>query len=162
MEHKTIINLDNTPNQPTKFRAKDWVETADNSRGRFNTGSQYRFKTSMLRSSLWEYSDACIRVSGTITVEALAKGRGNNDIQVVFKNCAPFTNCMSKMNNTQIDNAKGIDVVMLMHNLIEYSDNCSKASGSLWPYHRDERTLNAAGVLDDFLGNSASFNLNKK
>ena len=116
----------------------------------------------MLRSSLWEYSDACIRVSGTITVAALAEGRGNNDIQVVFKNCAPFTNCISEMNNTQIDNAKDIDVVMLMHNLIEYSDNCSKASGSLWPYYRDEPALTAAGVLDDFLGNSASFNLNKK
>ena len=55
----------------------------------------------MLRSSLWEYSDACIRVSGTITVAALAEGRGNNDIQVVFKSCAPFTNCISEMNNTQ-------------------------------------------------------------
>ena len=72
-----------------------------------------------------------MRVSGTITVAALAEGRGNNDIQVVFKNCAPFTNCISEMNNTQIDNAKDIDVVMLMHNLIEYGDNCSKASGSL-------------------------------
>ena len=55
----------------------------------------------MLRSSLWEYSDAFIRVSGTITVAALAEGRGNNDIQVVFKSCAPFTNCISEMNNTQ-------------------------------------------------------------
>ena len=72
-----------------------------------------------------------MRVSGTITVAALAEGRGNNDIQVVFKNCAPFTNCISEMNSTQIDNAKDIDVVMLMHNLIEYGDNCSKASGSL-------------------------------
>ena len=72
-----------------------------------------------------------MRVSGTITVAALAEGRGNNDIQVVFKNCAPFTNCISEMNNTQIDNAKDIDVVMLMHNLIEYGNNCSKASGSL-------------------------------
>ena len=116
----------------------------------------------MLRSSLWEYSDACMRVSGTITVAALAEGRGNNDIQVVFKNCTPFTNCISEMNNTQIDYAKDIDVVMLMHNLIEYGDNCSKASGSLWPYYRDEPALTAADVLDDFLGNSASFNLNKK
>ena len=72
-----------------------------------------------------------MRVSGTITVAALAEGRGNNDIQVVFKNCTPFTNCISEMNNTQIDNAKDIDVVMLMHNLIEYGNNCSKASGSL-------------------------------
>ena len=72
-----------------------------------------------------------MRVSGTITVAALAEGRGNNDIQVVFKNCTPFTNCISEMNNTQIDYAKDIDVVMLMHNLIEYGDNCSKASGSL-------------------------------
>ena len=77
----------------------------------------------MLRSSLWDYSDAFILVSGTITIAALAAGGGNNTIQVVFKNCAPFTDCIGEINNTQIDNAKDIDVVMPVYNLIEYSDN---------------------------------------
>ena len=83
-----------------------------------------------LRSSLCDYSDAYILVSGTITVAALAATGRNNGIQVVFKNCAPFTNCISETNNTQIDNAKGIDVVMTTFNLIEYSDNYSKTSHS--------------------------------
>ena len=55
----------------------------------------------------------------------------NNHKELVFKNCAPFTDCISEINNTQIDNAKDIDLVMLMYNLIEYGNNCSKTSGSL-------------------------------
>ena len=78
-----------------------------------------KFKTSVLRSSLCDYSDAYILVGGTITVAALAVGRGINNIQVVFKHCAPFTNCISEINNT-IDNAKDIDVVVPMYNLIQY------------------------------------------
>ena len=57
---------------------------------------------------------------------------------VICKNCAPFTNCISEISNTQIDNAKHIDVVMPVYNLIEYSDNYSKTSGSLWQYYRDD------------------------
>ena len=97
----------------------------------YNTNSQIKFKTSMLRSSLCDYSDTYIIVSGTVTVAALAAGRGNNNIQVVFENCAPFTDCISEINNTQIENANYIDVIMPMYNLIEYSDNYSKTSGSL-------------------------------
>ena len=51
---------------------------------------------------------------------------------VIFKNCAPFTDCISEINNTQINNAKDVDVVIPMHNLIEYTDNYSKTSGTLW------------------------------
>ena len=71
----------------------------------------------MLRSSLCDYIDAYILVSGTITVAALAAGGGNNAIQVVF------TKCISKINNTQIENAKDINVIMPIYNLIEYSNN---------------------------------------
>ena len=70
--------------------------------------------------------------SRNITVAALVAGGGNNNIQVVFKNYTPFTECMREINNTQIDNAKDIDAVMLMYNLIEYKDNYSKKLGSLW------------------------------
>ena len=74
----------------------------------------------MLNSSLCDYSDAYILVSGTITVvAALAAGGGNNGIQVVFKNCALFIDYMSEINNTLTDNSKDIDVVMLMYDLIE-------------------------------------------
>ena len=75
----------------------------------------------MLWSSLCGQKDAYILVSGTITVAALATGHKNKNIQEVFKNCTPFTNCISGINKTQIDNAKDIDVVMPMYNLIDYS-----------------------------------------
>ena len=92
-----------------------------------------KFKASMLRSSLCDYSDAYILVKGTISIEAQAgKNPNNSNKKIVFKNCAPFTDCISKINNTQIDNAKHIDVIMPIYNLIEYSDNYSKTSGRLW------------------------------
>ena len=82
--------LDNTPNQPTKFRTKkNWVEINDDARGTYNNNSQIKIKTSMLRSILCDYSDAYILLSGTITVAPLAAGGGNDNMQLVFKNCAP-------------------------------------------------------------------------
>ena len=85
----------------------------------------------MLRSSLCDYSNTYILVSGTITVAEVATGGGNNNLEVVFKNCAPFTDCISQINNTQIDNARDIDIVMPIYNLTEYSDNYLKISGRL-------------------------------
>ena len=122
MKYQKIINLlENTPNQPTKFRTKKWFEINDEWRGTYNTNSQIRFKTSVFisRLSLCNYSDAYILVSGTRTVAEIAAGGGNNGIQIMFKNCVEFTNYMSEINNTQIDNAKDINVVMPMYNLIE-------------------------------------------
>ena len=85
MEYQKIIDLlDNTPNQPNKFRTKNWVEINYESCGTYNTNSQIKFKTSMLRLSLCDYSDEYILVSGTITVAALSPGGGNNNIQVVL------------------------------------------------------------------------------
>ena len=89
----------------------------------YDKSNQIKFKTSMIKSSLCDYTDTCILVSGTITVSELAAGRDNNITQVLLKNCASYTDCISGKNNTQIDNAKDIDVVMPMYNLIEYSDN---------------------------------------
>ena len=79
--------------------------------------------------------DAYILFKGNITVNNTATGgaaANNTSKKVIFKNCAPFTSCISKINNTQIDNAEYIDIVMRMYNLIECSDNYSKTSGSLW------------------------------
>ena len=119
MECQKLINLlDNTPNQPSKFRTKIWVERNDESRGTYNTNTHIKFKTLMLNWSLFNYSDAYILVSGTMTVTRLAADVGNNNIQVVFKNCAPFTDCISETNNTQIDNVKDTDVVMSLRNLM--------------------------------------------
>ena len=137
MEYQKIANLiDGASNQPSKFRTKDWVEINDESRGTYNANSQIKFKTTMLKSSLYDYSDAYILVKGRITItgagaDATARQADERDKGVVSKNCAPFTNCIGEINNTQIDNAKDIDIVMPMYNLIEYSDNYAKTSGSL-------------------------------
>ena len=145
MEYQKIANLldDNKSNQPLKFKTKNWVEISDESRGTYNVNSQIKFKTVMVKSSLCDYSDAYIFFNGTITIagagdNAALRQADERDKGVIFKNCAPFSNCISKINNTQVDNAKDIDIVMPMYNLIEYSDNYAKTSGSLWQYYRDE------------------------
>ena len=81
----------------------------------------------MIKSNLCDYSDAYIHVKLTITVPITAN---NTNKKVVFKNYAPFTNCVSEINNTQVDDVQDIDTVMHMHNSIEYSDVYSKTSGS--------------------------------
>ena len=122
MEYQKIANLiDDTSNQPSKFRTRNLVEINDQSRGTYNVNSQIKFKTTMLKSSLCDYSDAYILVKGTTSVNSTAAqgvAANNNNKKVIFKNCAPFTNCISEINNTQIDNARDIDIVMPMYNLI--------------------------------------------
>ena len=158
MEYQKIANLidDNTLNQPSKFKTRNWIEINDESRGAYNVNSQIKFKTTMLKSSLCDYSDAYILVKGTISVNNTARAGvalNNTNKKVIFKNCAPFTNCISKINNTQIDNAKDIDIVMPMYNLIEYSDNYAKTTGTLWQYCKDIPALN---VNDEII----AFNVN--
>ena len=132
IKYQKIANFldDISSNQPSKFRTKNWVEINDESRGGYTTGSDIKFKTTMLRSSLCDYADAYILVKWTITIT----GAGDAIIGVIFKTFAPFIKCISEINNTDIDNAQDIDIVMSMHNLIEYGDNYSKTSGSLWQY----------------------------
>ena len=115
----------------------------------YNTNSDIRFKTTMLKSSLGNYIDAYILVEGRITVtgaaaDAAARQTDERDRGVIFKNCAPFIKFKSEINNADIDNAKDIDIVMAVYNLIEYSDNYSKTSGSLWQYYKDEPNDNLA------------------
>ena len=89
----------------------------------------------MLKSSLCDYSNAYILVKGKIKItgrgaDAKARQADERDNGVAFKNCAPFTNCISEINNTQVDNAKDIDIVIPIYNLIEYRDNYAQTSGS--------------------------------
>ena len=151
MEYQKIANLfdDKTSNKPSKFRTKNFVEINDESRGTYNVNSQIKLKTTMLKSSLCDYSDVYILVKGTITIsgardDVAAMQADERDKGVIFKNCAPFPNSISEINNTQVDNAKDMDIVMPMYNLIEYSDNYVKTSGSVWQYYRDEPNNNLA------------------
>ena len=169
IEYQKIANLidDKTLNQPSKFGTRNWIEINDESRVAYNVNSQIKFKTTMLKSTLCDYSDAYILVKGTITVNNTAvQGAGANNInkKVIFKNCAPFTNCISEINNTQIDNAKDIDIVMPMYNLIEYSDNYAKATGSVWQYCKDipARNVNDKIIVFDANNLNDSFKFKAK
>ena len=128
MDYKKIVNLlDNTPNQPTRCRTQNWVKINDESRGMCNEDNQIRFKTSMLKSNSCDCRDAYILVKGAITAQnKAAQGQANNGAnkKVIFKNYAPFTKCINRINNTQVGDALDINVVM--YNLIEYRDNYSK------------------------------------
>ena len=141
--------IDDASNQPSKFKTKNWVETNDESRRAYNVDSQTIFKTTMLKSSLCGYSDAYILAKGKVTItgagdDAAARQADEREKGVAFKNCAPFTNCISEINNTQIDNCKDIDIIIPLYNLLEYSNNYAKASGSLWQYYRNEPSDNLA------------------
>ena len=138
MEYQKIANLlDNTLDQPFKFRTKNWVEINDESKKSYNSVSYIKFKTTMLRSNLNDYADAYIPIKGTITITAAgdndaAKQLSERNKNVIFKNCAPFNKCISR---TEIDNVQDIDIVMPMNNLIIISIlilNNIQYRGSLW------------------------------
>ena len=109
----------------------------------------------MLRSDLCDYSDAYIVVKGKVTVT----NPNNNayDKKLALKNNAPFLSCVSKINNTLNDNAEDLDIVMPMYNLLEYSKNYRKTTGSLWNYYRDELNSGAVGNINYSIKNSKSF-----
>ena len=165
MEYQKIANLLNDEsNKPSKFRTRNWIEINDDIRGAYSPNKQIRFKTTMLRSCLYDYRDAYMLVKGNISVSnTAAEGAAANtaDEKVIFKNCAPFTKCISKINNTQIDNAEYLDIVMGC-NLIEYSDNYSKTSESLCQYCKDIHAVNNTGNIVDFNGANATDSFNFK
>ena len=108
MEHQNINLLDDTTNQRSKFRTRNWVEINDELNGRYNK-SNIRFKTYLIRSNLCEYSDAYVLAQGTIKVPnttAAGAAVNNSNKKVMFKSCASFNNCISKINNAHVDDAQ--------------------------------------------------------
>ena len=131
MEYQKITNLlDSSSNEPSKFRTRNWIKINDDSRGTY-TDPDIKFKTTILTSNLCDYADAYILVRGTITItgagaDAAARQADERNKSLIFKYCAPFTKCISRINNAEIDTAQNINIVKLMYNLIDYSDNYSK------------------------------------
>ena len=166
MKYKKIANLlDNkVSNKPCQFRTKNRVKINDDIRGAYSPKKQIRFKTVMLRSSICDYSDVYILAKGNITINNNADaGAANNiDEKVIFKNYAPFTSCINKINNTQIDNVEYTDIVMPAYNLIRYGDNYSKTSGSLLQYCKEIPSVNSNGNIVDFNGANATDSFNFK
>ena len=151
----------------------------DQSEKNHSINKEIRFKTSMLRSDLCDFGDAHIVVKGNIIVvkkafrtddivapnntaaNVTATNDANNNAfgekNLVFKNNAPFINCISKTNGTEIDNAEDLDFVMPMYNLLEYSKNYRKTTGSLWNYYRDEPSSTDNNNITHSIFNSKSF-----
>ena len=143
METQKIVNLLNgSDNDNSKFASKEWYITDSESNGNYSQNDEIKFLTSSIESSLCDYSDAYILVTGN-----------NAATQVVFKNCAPFEKCRTEINETFVDETDFINITMPMYKLFEYIDNYSDTSGSLWQFKRDE-IVNNADVSND---NAASF-----
>ena len=127
METQKIVNLlNNSENEYSRFATKKWNIIDSESKGNYSHENPIKFLTKSIESSLCDYSDAYILVTGNITATP-----NNAATQVVFKNCAPFEKCRTEINETFIDEATHINITMPMYNLIEYSDNYSDTSGGL-------------------------------
>ena len=147
MEYQKTTNLlGNTSNKVPRFIIKKWIEVYDqsgNAENRYNPNKQIRFKTSMLISDLCGYSDGYIVVKGNITVTNSYNDA--YDKKLAFKNNGRFTSWSSNGNNTLIDSAEDLDIVIPVYNLIEYSKNSRKTTGSLWNYYRDQPNSGLGG-----------------
>ena len=150
METQKIINLlKDSSNEESKFATKRWyVIESQTTKVKNKQGDTIKFETKTIKSSLCDYSDAFILVTGNITVNA------DDNTDVAFKNCPLFSTCTTKINDAFVDEANHIYIAMPMYNLIEYSDNYSDTSGSLWQFKRDEVPANNADLTID---NSQSF-----
>ena len=150
METQKIVNLLNgSDNENSRFATNKWYIIDSLSKGNYSQNDEIKFLTRSIESSLFDYSDAYILVTVNITATP-----NNAATQVVFKNCAPFKKCRTKINETFAEETDFINITMPMYNLIEYSDNYSDTSGSLWNFKRDE-IINNADVTND--NNAPSF-----
>ena len=140
MEYDKINNLilseDNESEQLSKFVTREYVRVNSLS-NTYSENKSIRFKTPMLRSNLCDYSDAYILVNGTITVTG-NHPRDRQNRPLIIKNNAPFISCITRINGESIEDADDLDIVMPMHNLLEYSKNYRKSIGSLYNYYRDQ------------------------
>ena len=158
MESQKIINLlNNNDIESQKFTTKKWYIINDQNNGQYGEGNEndstIKFETKVIKPNLCDYSDAYILVIGNI------KNKGNDNASLCFKNCAPFTKCITHINGEHLETAENLDIIMPMYNLLEYSDNYSDSSGSLYQFKRDEPPPNNGNVSVD---TSSSFKCKSK
>ena len=163
METQKIVNLLNSSeNEFSKFATKKWCAIDSEIKGDYSDEDPIKFLTKSIKSSLCDYSDAYILVTGNIavtrTIDAAVAGDDPQRkqsltaaTQVAFKNCAPFKDCRTEINDTFVDHADFINIPMPMYSLIEYSDNYSDTSGTLWGFERDEVANNADVTNNDLV-----------
>ena len=158
METQKIVNLlGDTNNESSKFATRKWYVINDQNNTDYGEGNEdsttVKFETKVIKSNLCDYSDAYILVTGNITATG-----GDANTRVAFKNCAPFTKCITHINDEHVDNDDNLDIIMPMYNLMEYSDNYSDTSGSLRQFKRVESPVINAGNPDNVsTTNSTSF-----
>ena len=156
---KTVNLLNGSDIENSKFATKKWYVIDSESNGKYSKNDPITFLSKSLQSNLCDYSDAYVLLTGNITVKR--RNTADNDDAalgaiklVVFKNCSPFKDCRTEINDTFVDDADLINITMAMYNLIEYKDNYSDTSGSLWDFKRDEINDNADVTNDN---NAPSF-----
>ena len=158
MQAQKIVNLLNdSDNESSKFATRKWYIINDQNNGQYGRGNEndstIKFETKVIKSNLCDYSDAYILVTGEIKVTNIAA-----DTNVAFKNCAPFTRCVTHINDEHVETAENLDIIMPMYNLIEHSDNYADSVGCLYQFKRDESPMNNTGnPLNVALDNSISF-----
>ena len=158
METQKIVNLlGDANNESSKLATRKWYVINDQNNTDYGEGNEdsttVKFETKVIKSNLCDYSDAYILVTGNITATG-----GDANTRVAFKSCAPSTKCITHINNEHVDNVDNLDIVIPMYSLIEYSDNYSDTSGSLWQFKRDESPVTNAGNPENAsTTNSASF-----
>ena len=147
MESQKIISLlDSNDNESQKFATKRWYLINDqnignNAYGNGEDGTTIKFETKVIKPNLCDFSDAYILVTGNV------QNKPANSV-VAFKNCAPFRTCDVTINDEHVEKAEDLDIVMPMHNLLEYSDNYQNSTGSLYQFKRDEQPDDNADVAN--------------
>ena len=133
LTQKIVNLLGDANNESSKFATRKWYVVNDQNNTDYGEGSKdsttVKFETKVIKSDLCDYSDTYFLVTGNITATG-----GDANTRVAFKNCAPFTKCITHINDEHVDNADNLDIIMPMYNLIEYSDNYSDTLGSLWQF----------------------------
>ena len=158
METQKIVNLLNdSKNESSKFATRNWYINNDQNNGQYGRGNEndstIKFETKVIKPNLCDYSDAYILVTGDIKVADVAA-----NTNVAFKNCAPFTRCVTHINDEHVETAEYFYIIMAMYNLIEYSDNYSDSFGNLYQFKKDESLMNdAENPLNVALDNSKCF-----
>ena len=149
--------LNDSNNESSKFSIRKWYiingqNNGQNGRGNEND-STIKFETKVIKPNLCDYSDAYVLVTGDIKFVDVAA-----NTNVAFKNCAPFTRCVTHIKDEHVQIDENLDIIMSIYNLIEYSDNYADSSGSLCQFGGDESPMNGAGnSLNVALDNSTSF-----
>ena len=158
METQKILNLlgENDDDDYSQFQTKKWYLMNDQNNGQYGLGNQndstIKFSTETINPFLVDYSDAYILINAGFRVVG-----GNNNGKIEIKNFNPFTRSATHLNVKHIETAENLDLVMNLYNMIEYSDNFSDSTASMYNYKRPEQALDDAGIVTDLSDTSTSF-----